>query len=172
MDDLTRMKILWWRFRRFANAFQECPSHEYKSLASPSTSDQQLLCTVCHTLLYLYFFLAMLCFEYSNPVRAITKRSFCPCRQGLFLPSNITSSHNQVCCSVTSCKRNAPIMWGHVFRFLIRANKHQILFIFWISSVNIDLLSPGIHSVGCRKNWLFTLALRNSATCLGTKISY
>ena len=147
MHGLQRIMTFWSRVNWFAKYFYECRSHEWKSLADHPTRVQKSLYTVTNVLHY--FLRAISCSEYSNPLTTIIDRSFrLVDKDGRFWLSIVASPR---LISDVKWTRGTGIVTSYFSTVLACANWRKGNIHWWITTVNTNLSTSGIHDKACKK---------------------
>ena len=127
-----------------------------KSLANHIAGDQKLLFMVKNVLFY--FLHAILCPEHTNLLKkqSLITHFAIVAKDGLFWLNVVTSP--RLTCDVTRT-RSTCIVTSHSSFVLVRANWRKGDLHWWITTVNIDFSTPGIHVLACKKTRPFCPAM-------------
>ena len=147
MHELSWIMIFGSRVRRFANDFHKWRSHEWKSLVNCITSGPKIFIhgNEC-IILFLTCYFMPLTHIFLKP---IIDRSFHNCRQGRSFLLGIVPSP-QLICEVRRTQDTSIVM-SYLLIFLAHTNWCKGDLHWWITTVNIDFSSPGIHGLECKE---------------------
>ena len=144
MHELPWITIFGSWVRWFVNDFHEWQSHEWKSLANRLTSDPKIVIhsNECIILFLTRYFMSWTHNSAKNIHRSLSSQ-LSP-RTVLFWLSSVTSP--QLICDITQT-RDTGIVTSYLSIVLACTNWRKDDLHLWITTVNIDFSSPGIHGL-------------------------